>query len=133
MANLILRTHHISLKANGEEAYKKALHFYGELLGLPTVRQWDVPGRRGAMLSTGDCLLEITDNGTLGGPVLGSIAHFALLTDDVEACTEKVRAAGYEIFVEPKDGLVPSEPPCPVRVAFCRGPVGEEIEFFKEC
>lgn len=25
---------------------------------------------------------------------------------------------------------IPSQPPFPVRLAFCRGPAGEEVEFF---
>lgn len=45
---------------------------------------------------------------------------------------EAVRAAGYEVFVEPKDIEIASEIPFPARIAFCRGPVGEEIEFFHE-
>ena len=43
-----------------------------------------------------------------------------------------VREAGYLITVEPKDVVIPSQPEFPVRVAFCNGPVGEEIEFFQE-
>ena len=38
----------------------------------------------------------------------------------------------YPITVEPKDIVIPSQPEFPVRVAFCNGPVGEEIEFFQE-
>lgn len=31
-----------------------------------------------------------------------------------------------------KDVLMLSEPPFPIRGAFCKGPLGEEIEFFQE-
>ena len=62
----------------------------------------------------------------------GSIRHFALKTDDVDGCVKAVREAGYPITVEPKDVVIPSQPEFPVRVAFCNGPVGEEIEFFQE-
>ena len=62
----------------------------------------------------------------------GSIRHFALKTDDVDGCVKAVREAGYPITVEPKDIVIPSQPEFPVRVAFCNGPVGEEIEFFQE-
>lgn len=132
MSKLIIGTHHIALKAPGESAFKQALHFYGELLGLKTVRRWEAPDRRGAMLASGSCLLEITDNGTLDKPVLGSIAHFALLTHSVDRCIETVREAGYEVIMEPKNAELPCDPPYKVRVAFCRGPIGEEIEFFEE-
>ena len=43
-----------------------------------------------------------------------------------------VREAGYEVFIEPKDIVITSEPPFPARIAFCRGPLQEEIEFFQE-
>ena len=45
---------------------------------------------------------------------------------------EAVKAAGYEVFIEPKDIVIASNPPFPARIAFCRGPLGEEIEFFQE-
>lgn len=53
-------------------------------------------------------------------------------TDDVDGCVKAVREAGYPITVEPKDIVIPSQPEFPVRVAFCNGPTGEEIEFFQE-
>jgi hypothetical protein len=31
-----------------------------------------------------------------------------------------------------KDVVIPSIPEFPIRMAFCKGPLGEEIEFFKE-
>lgn len=37
-----------------------------------------------------------------------------------------------EVFVEPKDIEIQSDPRFPARIAFCRGPLGEEIEFFCE-
>jgi glyoxylase I family protein len=56
----------------------------------------------------------------------------AFATDNVDDCVAAVRAAGYPITVEPKDITIPSEPPLPARIAFCRGPLGEEIELFQE-
>ena len=56
------------------------------------------------------------------------IVHIGLATRDARASAEHVRAAGYEITVEPKDvdlnGLG-------VTVAFFKGPSGEVIEFFE--
>ena len=43
-----------------------------------------------------------------------------------------VREAGYRISVEPKDIIIQAKIPYPARIAFCIGPVGEEIEFFCE-
>ena len=52
--------------------------------------------------------------------------------DDVDGVIEKVKAAGYEVFIEPKDIVIRSDPPFPARMAFCYGPLGEELEFFQE-
>ena len=82
------------------------------------------------MLSTGDGLLEIFAS---GDPLpQGAIRHFALRTDRVDDCIAAVRKAGYAITVEPKDIVIASNPAFPARIAFCIGPVGEEIEFFQE-
>ncbi len=45
---------------------------------------------------------------------------------------DKVRAAGYEVIVEPNDKVIMSDPEYPIRMAFCFGPLGEQIEFFSE-
>ena len=82
------------------------------------------------MLSTGDGLLEIFASGE---PLpQGTIRHFALRTEQVDDCVAAVRNAGYTITIEPKDIVIASNPPFPARIAFCIGPVGEEIEFFQE-
>lgn len=124
---LIEGVHHIALKCCGGEEYARTVAFYRDILGLPAVRQWDT----GIMLDTGNSLMEIFNDGqqSLGQ---GAIRHFALRTPDVDACAEAVSKAGYEIFIEPNDIVIPATPPFPARIAFCRGPVGEEIEFFKE-
>lgn len=83
------------------------------------------------MLTTGDAMLEIFASGT-DLPGQGAIRHFALATDDVDACVRAVEAAGYEVFIQPKDIVIASTPEFPARIAFCHGPVGEEIEFFQE-
>ena len=51
---------------------------------------------------------------------------------DVGIVAEAVRAAGYRVFVGPKDIIIGSEPPVRARMAFCYGPLGEEIELFRE-
>ena len=81
------------------------------------------------MLDTGAGLLEIFANG-MNCPEQGPIRHLAFSVEDTDVCTEAVRNAGYEITVEPKDIVIASNPPYPARIAFCIGPVGEEVEFF---
>jgi extradiol dioxygenase family protein len=57
-----------------------------------------------------------------------AIFHFALAVDDVDAATERCRAAGYAVKIEPKildlEGIH-------ARLSFIIGPNGEHIEFFK--
>ena len=106
MGKLINGIHHVALKCKGVEEFQKTIHFY-----------------------TGCGILEIFASAEEDLPQ-GAIRHFALATDDVDACIAAVREAGYEVTVEPKSMAIQSEPEFPIRIAFCIGPVGEEIEFF---
>ena len=100
-------------------------------MGLPILRSWGEPELEGFMFETGAGLVEVFTNADQELPQ-GSVRHFAFKTPDVDKCIQIVREAGYEITVEPKDFVIASNPPFPIRVAFCIGPVGEEIEFFQE-
>ena len=128
---MIKGVHHIALKCMGVEAFEKTVQFYRDVLGLRVVRSWGEGEGSGIMLTTGDAMLEIFASGT-DLPGQGAIRHFALATDDVDACVRAVEAAGYEVFIQPKDIVIASTPEFPARIAFCHGPVGEEIEFFQE-
>lgn len=130
MGSLICGVHHVALKCDGTAEFEKTLHFYQDVLVLEPVRSWGEGENAGAMLSTGDGLLEIFASGRKLPQ--GAIRHFALRTERVDDCVAAVRAAGYPITVEPKDIVIASNPPFPARIAFCTGPVGEEIEFFQE-
>ena len=129
MQSKIKGVHHIALKAKGLDHYQKLMEFYHDILGLPLVRQWGSEQAPAAMLSTGDALLELFSDAPdeLGA---GALRHLALATDDVDGCIAAVRAAGYRVTMEPTDIVISSEPPYPARIAFCIGPVGEEVEFF---
>ena len=81
------------------------------------------------MLDTGAGLLEIFANG-VDRLDAGALRHIALAVEDTDACVDAVRAAGYKITMEPTDIVIGSTPPYPARIAFCIGPVGEELEFF---
>lgn len=130
MSNIkITGIHHLALKCCGVEAFEKTIHFYRDVLGLPVARSWGEGENAGIMLDTGAGLLEIFANAPdkLGA---GAIRHMALAVEDVDACVEAVRAEGYTITMEPTEICIASEPPYPARIAFCIGPVGEELEFF---
>lgn len=121
--------HHVALKCQGVEHYEKTLHFYRDLLNLPVVRSWGAGEQAGIMLDTGAGLLEIFANAPdrLGA---GALRHIAFAVEDTDACIETVRNAGYTVTMEPNDICISSDPPYPARIAFCIGPVGEEVEFF---
>lgn len=129
MEQRVLGVHHIALKACGMADYEKMIQFYHEILGMPIVRTW--ADGQAAMLDTGAGLLELFANGE-NYPGQGALRHLAFAVKDVDACVEAVRAAGYEITIEPKDIVIGSNPPYPARIAFCIGPVGEDVEFFAE-
>ena len=124
---MITGLHHISMKCGTSEEFEKAKSFYIGLLGFVTVREWP----EGIMLRCGNFQLELFSNGN-GVKELGAIRHMAFATDDVEGIVAKVKEAGYEVFIEPKDIVIKSEPEFHARMAFCFGPLGEQIEFFKE-
>lgn len=121
--------HHISLKADGETQYRSVLEFYQNILGCPLVRSWGEGESSGAMLDLGNVLLEVMASGG-AGLKKGRFAHIAFCTDDVDALIRRTRAAGCTILVEPKDVDLGGN--YPIRIGFCIGPAGEEIEFFQE-
>ena len=127
---LVEGIHHVCIKCT-KDKISEVKQFYGQLLGLPIIRSWGEPELDGFMFDTGAGIVEVFTDAE-GQIPQGAIRHFAFKTNDVEKCVETVRAAGYEITVEPKDVVIPASPEFPVHVAFCKGPVGEEIEFFKE-
>ena len=124
---MITGIHHVSLKCGTTKEFEKAKDFYLDVLGFAPVREWP----EGIMIDSGNGLLEIFCNGP-GVKSIGAVRHIAFGTDDVDGVIEKVKAAGYEVFIEPNDIVIRSDPPFPARMAFCWGPLGEELEFFQE-
>lgn len=128
---MIKGLHHVSMKCRKGEEYQRVLHFYTEVLGLPIIRSWGESETDGVMIGVGNTAIEIFCNRNLDADT-GIIRHIAMSTDDIEACVERVKTAGYEVFVEPRELLIPSDPPIRARIAFCFGPLHEQIEFFQE-
>jgi len=122
--------HHVAIRAHDFDASVK---FYTEALGFAKKIWWGEGDKRAIMLDAGDGnYLEIFANGPDEPPPEGSIIHFALRSSDTDAAIERARATGAKVTIEPKDVNIPSEPQItPVRLAFCKGPDGEVIEFFQ--
>ena len=126
---MITGLHHVSMKCGTPEDFQRAKAFYCGLLGLPVWREWP----EGILIDTGNGLIEIFSTGD-GQRSLGAIRHFALADTDVDATAEALRQAGYEVFTGPRNisvGAAGNDPGCPARIAFCFGPLGEEIELFQ--
>ena len=124
--------HHVALRYFGEKQLCDAVGFYTDLFGMKEVRRWGEGDGTGIMLDAGKgALLELFADAKAALPG-GVVTHFALCCDDVDGMIARVRNAGAEIIMEPTDISIPSDPPLPARIAFCRGVGGEEIELFCE-
>ena len=126
MEQLVKGIHHFSMKCTAQQL-EGVMEFYHGLLGFPIVRRWE----GGLMLDTGSGLLEVFSTGE-GSHEKGAIRHIALACADTDRCAAILEEAGYRVFIGPKDIEIPSGPPLFARIAFCTGPIGEEIEFFQE-
>lgn len=125
--------HHVAIRARDFEA---SVRFYTEALGFVEKVRWGEGDKRGIMLDVGDGnYLEIFAGRKDALPAQSAeppILHFAIRTSNTDAALERARSAGAEVTIEPKDVVIPSTPsPLPVRLAFCKGPDGEVIEFFQ--
>ena len=126
---LLHGVHHVNLKVPGYACWKETLAFYTETLGLPLARQWGEGDESCAMIDLGGCLLELMATGE-AEPGIGRFTHIAFRTDSADRALELARQAGRPVLVEPTD--VDPDGSYPLRVAFCQGVAGEEIEFFQE-
>ena len=124
--------HHVAIKANGLEKFNELIEFYNGILKMPVVRIFGDESSPIAMINTGAGLLELFADAKVDMPT-GIFQHIALATSSVDDCINAVRNKGYKITTEPCNMMLgTAEQPYPVRLAFCIGPVGEEVEFFTE-
>lgn len=128
---LITGFHHLAIHVKDFEA---SLKFYTEGLGFVAGRSWGQKGaRQTVLLDTGDGnYLEMSSGGPEEPKPEGAFIHLALRTADTDKAVERARAAGAEVTTEPKDVVIGSVPPIPVRLAFFKGPDGEVIELFEQ-
>jgi glyoxylase I family protein len=119
--------HHVALRTKSWDA---SLAFYKDVLGFAEKITWAGPnGNRAGMFDTGGgAYLEIFENHTDAPAADGVLIHLALRVTDVNAVTDRVRAAGCRVTVEPKDVTIQTTNgagPVPLRLAFFEGPNGE--------
>lgn len=121
--------HHIAIRVKDFDA---AVRFYQEGLGLKERLAWGEGTGRAMLLDAGNgnCV-EVFANAT-DPPAAGNIVHIAFRTDNCDAALQRAASAGAVIVTPSKTVLIPAKSgPTPVRVAFCRAPGGEVIEFFQ--
>ncbi|MFA5863982.1 MAG: VOC family protein [Phycisphaerae bacterium] len=121
--------HHVAMRVKDFDA---SVRFYTQGLGFVEKMAWGQENHRAVMLDTGDGnYLELFAGGSPDPKPEGCLLHFALRTTQCDEAIEQARKAGAEITMEPKNVDIPSNPTTPVRIAFCKGPDGEVIEFFQ--
>lgn len=121
--------HHLAIKVRD---FDSSMRFYRDVLGFTEKISWGEGNNRAAMLDTGDGnYIEMFAGGSSEPKPEGIYLHVAFRTGDCDAAIEKARAGGAVVTAEPKDVVIQSNPPTPVRIAFCKGPDGELIEFFQ--
>lgn len=123
--------HHVAIRTAD---WDRSLRFWTEGMGFRPAVQWGEAPRRAVMLDTGDGnYLEIFERDPMPDAPAenAAILHFALRTDDCDAATERARAAGAEVTMEPKSLSVFGEPKIPIRISFFKGPDGEICELFQ--
>ena len=117
--------HHVKLKVT-KDSFEDVLKFYVGVLGLEVLSRHEDC----AILDTGCGILEVFNDGEklLG---TGDFRHIAFAVDDADLAIKTVEEAGYKITEYPINVIFGLREPTPARIAFCEGPVGEEIEFFQ--
>ena len=117
--------------------FERSLAFY-KALGMTVYTEWGEGDKHIALLDMGDgALLELFCKPTLNSEKSAGLEdgaqfmHFAFSVEDVDAAYETALAAGAAPLTAPKDAPLQSHPvPLTLRVAFVKGPCGEELECF---
>lgn len=122
--------HHVAVRTTDLAA---SLSLYHELLGMPIVKENEVPGKRLVLLDSGNGshieLAAPRDSAAAENipEVNHPLQHIALTTTDIPGVIERVRSAGYEITVEPREVQLGETT---TRIAFFKGSAGELIELY---
>jgi glyoxylase I family protein len=122
--------HHVAVRVKDFDA---AVKFYTKGLGFVEKLAWGEGDGRAIMLDTGDgsCLEVFAGGKTEPKPEAG-LLHFALHTKNCDAAIQKAAAAGAVVTMQPKTVEIAAKTgTVPVRIAFCKAPGGELIEFFQ--
>lgn len=132
MANEIIRGMGITHTAVAAADYEKSLKFYAAL-GIKLFTQWGAEGSRIALLDVGDgTRIELFEKPGLT-PGESALPHLAFSVQNVEEAYNIALRAGAVSVRAPEELPLDARPfRLTLRVAFVRGPSGEELEFCKQ-
>jgi glyoxylase I family protein len=122
--------HHVSITVHDFDA---TVQLYTQGFGFKKEVAWVMEdGKRGILLDMGNgAFLEIFSGAPNPSQPAGIFAHIALASENCDADFQRAVAAGAGVEMEPKSVILPSDPPTPIRIAFCKGLDGELVEFFQ--
>lgn len=121
--------HHVAIRVRD---FDVTCRFYTEVLGFTERLAWGEKPKRACMLDTGDGnYLEVFEGSGDQPQPEGGFIHIALRVADCREAIERVRTAGMEVTMEPKELVIEAQTPTPVCIGFFKGPDGEVVEFFQ--
>lgn len=133
MANHIIKGMSYAHMAIAAKDFDKSLAFY-RALGMTVYTSWGTGDSRVALLDMGDgSLVELFAKPDLQGEGEGTpFLHFAMAVQNVDEAYRTAVAAGATPVTPPTEMPLDAHPRAlTLRVAFLKGPSGEELEFFK--
>lgn len=133
MANHIIKDMGFAHMAIAARDFEKSLAFY-EALGLILYTQWGQPGSRIALLDIGDGgKVELFEKPDMDMSGQNAFVHLAFAVQNVEDAYQTALRAGAQPVKPPVEMPLEARPNrITLRVAFVKGPAGEELEFFKQ-
>ena len=132
MANEIIRGMGTSHTAVAAVDFEKSLKFYAAL-GIKCFTQWGGEGNRIALLDVGDgTRIELFEKPELPAGE-AALLHLAFSVQNVDEAYATALRAGAGSLRAPEALPLDAKPfRITLRVAFVRGPAGEELEFCKQ-
>ena len=132
MANEIIRGMGTSHTAVAAVDFEKSLKFYAAL-GIKCFTQWGGEGNRIALLDVGDgTRIELFEKPELTAGE-AALLHLAFSVQNVDEAYAAALRAGAVSLRAPEELPLDAKPfRITLRVAFVRGPAGEELEFCKQ-
>jgi glyoxylase I family protein len=114
--------------------FDKSVKFYKEVLGFKevTLHFIEEQNQSSILLDTGNgSCIEMFSRYQEHSEDIGHFLHLAFETTKQREVLEKVRAAGMEVTMEPKDIELGGDPPILATAAYFNGPSGEPIALFQ--